>query len=141
MQTFPIGCKITGMSPFKAPFTCTGANVVGGTVVVDARRFTGDTVVAALGAFIAVGTKLALRAQPVSVRSACLKFRTYSWRAFAPTSSTRSCIRWTGFLGGCSLHQIAAVIVPLSPPMLTMLCWSRREPLTGVISNPRVYPC
>lgn len=112
--------------------------VVVGMVVVDPRRFTGDTVVTALGVFVVAGIRFALRAQPVNVRSACLKFRTYSWRAFAPTSSTRSCIRWTGFLGGCSLHQTAAVIVPLSPPMLIMLCWSRREPLTGVMSNPRV---
>lgn len=93
-----------------------------GIVVVEARRLTGDIIAAALVALIAGGMKLALRAHPVRVKSACLKFRTYSCSAFIPDSSTTSCIRWTMVLGACSLHHTVAAMVPLSPAMLTILC-------------------
>lgn len=93
-----------------------------GIVVVEARRFTGEAIAAALVALTADGMKLALRAHPVKVRSACLKLRTYSCSAFIPDSSTTSCIRCTIVFGACSLHHTSAAIVPLSPPMLTMLC-------------------
>lgn len=93
-----------------------------GMVVVEARRFTGEDIAVALEALITDGMKLALRAHPVNVRSACLKLRTYNCSAFIPDSSTTSCIRCTGVLGVCSLHHTSAAIVPLSLPMLTILC-------------------
>ena len=58
-----------------------------------------------------------------------------------PASSDTSFIRCTiVFVGACSLHQTAAVIVPTSPLMSTVVTWSRRDPLTGVMSNPKTYP-
>lgn len=93
-----------------------------GRVVVEARRLAGRAVAAALIALIADGMKLALRAHPVRVKSACLKLRTYNCSAFIPVSSTTSCMRCTVVLGVCSLHHTRAAIVPLSLPTLTMLC-------------------
>lgn len=114
-------------------------------VVVDARRLvlTGGTTT---GDFVAMAIKLAFRTVPVRVKSACLKFCTYSCNALGAISSlptfsdwlTTSCIRWTTVrVGICSLHQIAADMAPVSPLMETMLNWSRRDPLTGVTSKPR----
>lgn len=82
-----------GVSSLMLPFIWTGGVMDCGSVVVDARRFAGGKFVVTLDTFAVEGIKLALRAQPVSVRSACLKFRAYSWSAFVPDSSARSLIR------------------------------------------------
>lgn len=46
--------------------------------MLDARRFTVGELMATAEALVIEGIRLALRAQPVNVKSACLKFRTYS---------------------------------------------------------------
>lgn len=43
-------------------------------------------------------------------------------------------------MGAWSLHQIAAIRVPVSPFIVTVGTASLRETLTGVMSNPNVYP-
>ena len=83
-------------------------------------------------------TKLALRAVPVSVRSACLNSRAKSCRAMMSEPSTSSSTGCTGVFGVCSLHQIAATIVPVSPLSVTVGTASLRVALTGVMSNPKV---
>lgn len=83
-------------------------------------------------------TRLALRAVPVRVRSACLNSLANNWRAVMSVPSTSSYIGWTMVFGVWSLHQIAASIVPVSPLRVTVGTVSRRVALTGVISKPKV---
>jgi hypothetical protein len=83
-------------------------------------------------------TKLALRAVPVRVRSACLNSRAKSCNAIKSVPSTSSFMGWMTVLGACSLHQIAAINVPVSPFIATVGTASLRETLTGVMSNPNV---
>lgn len=114
-------------------------------VVVDARRLPFVSMDAA-GIFVAIAIRLALRTVPVSVRSACLKFCANSCSALMAEGSllvwpsswlTTSCMRCTSVrVGMCSLHHTVADMVPVSPLMVTMLNWSRLEPLTGVTSKP-----
>ena len=52
--------------------------------------------------------------------------------------STSSVMGCTGVFGVCSLHHIAAAIVPVSPFSVTVGTASLRVALTGVISNPNV---
>jgi hypothetical protein len=61
---------------------------------IDARRFWWAVVEAdEVDIFEATVIWLAFLAQPVKVKSACLKFCTKSWSAFVPVSATVSCIR------------------------------------------------
>lgn len=83
-------------------------------------------------------TRLALRAVPVSVRSACLNSRANSCKATMSEPSTSSVMGCTGVFGVCSLHQMAAIMVPVSPLSVTVGTASLLVALTGVMSKPKV---
>jgi hypothetical protein len=106
-------------------------------VTAEARRLT----VVGIGCEIVRvdwSTRLALRAVPVSVRSACLNSRANSCRATISEPSTSSVMGCTGVFGVCSLHQMAAIMVPVSPLSVTVGTASLRVALTGVISKAKV---
>lgn len=65
------------MQPFCWNVAVIGSDC-GGKAMLDARRFTVGELMATAEALVIEGIRLALRAQPVNVKSACLKFRTYS---------------------------------------------------------------
>lgn len=75
MQTFPVGCRASGRSSLGSPFTCIDDIVFGVVVIVEARRLNGGAG-AEFDILAAAVIRFAFLAQPVKVKSACLKFWT-----------------------------------------------------------------